>query len=203
MWRVLTAVGEGSVTAAVGTGKAGSPPGTVEGIKPAGRTQPLGCWELLRPGQLGAPASLEQSGKKLSEPQLSRPGVHTHSTVRVKVIRLGGEDATGQGPGTLLQGWTEVKGPAAGGSVGSQRQGSGNTWRLGAGKGCRTVCFLGAGTSLRVWRRHVHSREEAGESSCCCGLRNWVCYRMGAQRALLGPLSSPALTGEQSGFKMP
>lgn len=54
----------------------------------------------------------------------------------------------------------------------------------------------------------MHSREEAGESSCCCGLRNWACYRgrlvgVGAQRALLGPLSSPALTGEQSGFKMP
>lgn len=98
------------MTAAVGTGKAGSPPGTVEGTRPAGRTQPLGCWELLRPGQLGAPASLEQSGKKLSEPQLSRPGVHTHLTVRVKVIRPGGEDATGQGPGTLLQGWTEVRG---------------------------------------------------------------------------------------------
>lgn len=84
----MTAVGEGFVTAAVGTGKARSPPGTVWGTGPAGRTQSRGLLGAAAARQLGAPASLEPSGKTLSEPGLSRPGVHTRSTVRVKVIRL-------------------------------------------------------------------------------------------------------------------
>lgn len=42
----------------------------------------------------------------------------------------------GGGPGTLLWGWTEVKG-SAGASAGSQREGSRSTGWLKAGKGSR------------------------------------------------------------------
>lgn len=57
--------------AAVGTGKAWSPPSTAGGTGPAGSTQPLGWLGTATAMTARAPAALEQSRERPSEPKFS------------------------------------------------------------------------------------------------------------------------------------
>lgn len=59
-----------------------------------------------------------------------------------------------------MWGWTEVKGSAAGANVGSQRQGSGSTWWLKAGKGSR-----GSQEGARLQNRLLGAEKRPGKCS--------------------------------------